>query len=321
VGTRAGVAFILALSASAGLRYDERSGCVEGVHVDAPISVYFGTATTPVLGDFDASRQRFCPRFPFLPGREHRATAGPETLVFTPPSTSPSQASSKAIRISPAIAEWPANLLRFYVWFPAGSGGGNEPIHLMDLDRDGSRPVPSAFLDIPGGLWDRSEAQRLTMFFHPGRVKRGLQAHEQLGPPLIAGHRYRIEVGAFHHDFRAIADDRDPPDPKTWQFVNVPLAGSRDPLRILTDGPLDEAIAKRAIYVEGLDTSVELDTSHRIVQILPAHPWTAGDHRIRIESFLEDLAGNRPGKLFDAPMGQDRKQPDTTVLKIVLRSP
>jgi hypothetical protein len=320
VGTRAGVAFILALCASAGLRYDEPSGCVEGVRIDGPISVYFGTATTPVLGDFDASRRRFCPRFPFLPGREHRATAGAETLVFTPPSSPLMQASSKAVRISPAIAEWPANLLRFYVWFSPGSAGGNEPIHLLDLDRDGS-PVANAFLDIPGGLWDRSEAQRLTMFFHPGRVKRGLKAHDQLGPPLIAGHRYRIEVGAFHHDFRAIEADRESPDPKTWQFVNVPLAGSRDPLRILTDGPLDEAIAKRAISVEGVDSSVELDTSHCVVQILPAHPWTAGDHRIRIESFLEDLAGNRPGRLFDSPIGQDRNEPKTTVLTIALRNP
>jgi hypothetical protein len=35
----------------------------------------------------------------------------------------------------------------------------------------------------------------------------------------------------------------------------------------------------------------------------PTKAWATGDYRIRLAEELEDLAGNRPGRVFDAPAG------------------
>jgi hypothetical protein len=321
MGSRAGIKVASILLAGlattelhAGLKFDTASGCVQGAGLQQPIRVYFGdTATTPILGDFDVAEQRFCPRFPFLPGRVHRAASGSEKVLFTPPSTG-LESQLAVTRISPGLSEWPSNLLRFYVCF--ASPAVEEPtIRLLDLDR-GGQLVADPFLELSAGLWDRTDRHRLTVFFHPGRIKRGLDLHDRLGPPLIEGHKYRLEIGTgFAHEFRAVASDRTSPDPKAWRVGEAPLAGSRDELKIFADGPLDEAIAKRAIHVEGLESVIEVDSDQRTIHVIPASPWGTGEQRIRIESFLEDLAGNRPGKLFDTPLQPGASHAQTGVLK------
>ena len=39
---------------------------------------------------------------------------------------------------------------------------------------------------------------RLTLLFHPGRVKRGVGPNEALGPPLRSGETFRLVVDAVH---------------------------------------------------------------------------------------------------------------------------
>lgn len=48
-------------------------------------------------------------------------------------------------------------------------------------------------LAMPDGLWD-PEGRRLTLFLHPGRIKRGVAMHEALGLALRPGRRYRLVV-------------------------------------------------------------------------------------------------------------------------------
>ena len=53
-------------------------------------------------------------------------------------------------------------------------------------------------------LWDPSQT-RLTVLFDPARIKRGLVPNAQLGLPLRAGRRYRLEIDSAWPDAQGVA--------------------------------------------------------------------------------------------------------------------
>jgi hypothetical protein len=133
----------------------------------------------------------------------------------------------------------PANLLRMYIYFsrPMSRRGIARHIRLLD---DGGQPVERAFLEMEDGLWD-PEGRRLTLFLHPGRIKRGLAMHGALGLPLRAGRRYRLVVDqkaedadgmplaeVYSKQFGVAAEDRRPPAVLRWR-LDTPTAGERRP--------------------------------------------------------------------------------------------
>ena len=131
--------------------------------------------------------------------------------------------------------------------------------HVRLLDAE-DREVPLAFVDVEGGLWDPGRT-RLTLLFHPGRVKRGVAPGERMGPPLRAGHEYRLVVDAamadaagvplgrpFEHRFRAEDADRVPPRAE-GVAVDRP-AGPSAPVAVRLPEPLDHALLARWIWVE-----------------------------------------------------------------------
>jgi hypothetical protein len=255
-GLLAGALWVSVVCAQPAIHFDARGQSVEVIGLDAlllaslaggppgdlPLSrafgVYLGDAKLPILGDYevDGAVLRFKPRFPFLAGRVHRVLvdiaelyrlterpAPPETLpalnsMFTVAELARSP-KSRVVRISPAADRLPANLLRIYVYFshPMSRRGIARHIRLTDAD---GKPVEEAFLEMEDGLWD-PEGLRLTLFFHPGRIKRGLVLHDKLGPPLRAGRRYRLVVAKdaedeeglplvedFVKEFTALPEDR-----------------------------------------------------------------------------------------------------------------
>ena len=87
--------------------------------------------------------------------------------------------------IDPDVDVLPANALRFAVSFSSEMEEGSAAGRIQLLDRYGS-PLPGTLLEMPPELWDR-DRRRLTVMLEPGRIKRGLQPHEQAGPPLQEG--------------------------------------------------------------------------------------------------------------------------------------
>lgn len=270
------------------------SGCVAFADkAGGDFTVHLGSAETAILGDLTTAgdQVRFCPRFPFLPGREHRVMRGSVELGrFTPP-REPESPAPRVVRISPSAEKVPANLLRFYVWFSAPTSA-----HVRLFRESDNTEITDAFLPVSEELWDPSR-QRLTVFFHPGRIKRGLALHDQLGPPLIAGQRYRLVVNEFVHSFTAVEADRDAPDPRRW-VIRAPRAGTREPLQISTDKLLDEPILTRAFSVDGIPGVTQVEG--RSLRFTPDAAWPRGTHHIRIAKWLEDLAGNQPGRSFES---------------------
>jgi hypothetical protein len=311
--------------------------------LDASLAVYFEDSQIPMLGDYtvDGATLRFRPRFPFMPGRTHRAVlnlAGRPVQRLSFRIDAPAlQPKTRVTRVFPSVDVVPANLLRIYVHFshPMTRRGIARYVRLLDQK---GQPVEAAFLEMEDGLWD-PQGQRLTLFLHPGRIKRGLALHENMGPPLRAGFRYRLVIAkeaededgvplleAFSKEFTVSEEDRTSPDVHKW-IVTKPHDGAREPLIVRADKPLDAALFARLLRVENADgepvtgdSSVEAqETCWRFV---PSEAWKSGAYALRIGAQLEDLAGNRPTRLFDepaAPSGRRAEAREVTLPVVVER--
>jgi len=295
--------------------------------------VYLEGASTAMLGGYRQEEDsiRFVPRYPFLPGRTHRVEVDlrelggpPETLIlrFTPDSSG-LRPETRVLSVLPSGDVVPANLLRMYVSF-------SDPMARMDvagkirlLEEDGLE-VNSAFLEMENGLWDPS-GTRLTLFLHPGRIKSGLKLHEELGLPLKPGKRYRLVVAkemedtrgqplveGYTKEFRVAGEDRTMPDVTKWT-ISQPEPGSLDFLIVKAEKPLDEPLFERLVQIEDekglrLNGTSEVLDGGTIWRFQPAMPWRSGRYVLRVGAELEDLAGNRPTRLFEEVAAPDGRR-------------
>jgi hypothetical protein len=278
-----------------------------------------------VIGRYlsQTDRIRFEPRFPFAAGVQYlvefdaRALGGTDafrlTHRFIVPAAAPTR-STRVVAVHPAVDRVPSNTLRWYMEFSAPMEPGMAHEHVRLLDETG-RPVEGAFLSVGEELWDPAR-RRLTLLFDPGRVKRGVLANLEMGAPLIAGHRYRLEIDAawrdaagamlasgFNKEFDVGLADRASPDPSRWRLT-VPRAGTRDPLRVAFGEALDHALARRMIAVQRRGSRVEgratLAGGDSVWHFLPITAWAQGVYDLWVDPALEDLAGNSVARVFDA---------------------
>jgi hypothetical protein len=294
----------------------------------------------PMLGTYLIGEDAifFRPRFPFLAGRDHIALLDPGLLnqyagydgqhppviqqVFRAGGSQP-QPRARVEAIHPSGTTVPANLLRVYLHFSEPMRGGDAYRHIHLLDQTG-QAVSNPFVIVPEELWD-PERRRLTLLFHPGRIKRGLGPNAREGAVLIAGQRYRLRVdramrdargtplvATFEHEFRVTGADRTRPDPAKWRVT--PPERATSPLQLNAGEQLDHALFQRLLQVRDSNgktipgrTRVEHDGQSWTFQ--PTSPWTAGTYQIIIDPALEDLAGNSPYRLFDRDLSASDDQP------------
>jgi hypothetical protein len=296
----------------------------------------------PMLGVYRAESNslRFEPGFPIEPGLRYRAvfrpdqmpggsTAAPVISDFQSPRRNV-KPSTLVSHIYPSAGALPENLLKFYVHFTAPMSRGNiyDYIRLRD---DSGKDVELPFLEINEELWDASMT-RLTLIIDPGRIKRGVRPLEEIGPALVAGKSYTLEIGrewrdgaglplkeSYQKSFKVDPPDRDPPDPASWR-IEAPQAGSRDPLVVVFPKPMDHALAQRLIRVAGepeviVEGAVSLEDQERRWIFTPDTVWRRGRYQLIIQSTLEDLAGNNIGKPFEVDLfeGVGRRLSATTV--------
>ena len=251
----------------------------------------------------------FTPAFPPSPEVTLRITyrgsdGGIQSLTI--PGKAPAvTASTRVTAIYPTTDQWPANQLRFYIHFSGAMSKGVAYQHIQLIDDTGNR-IAEPFVEFDQELWDPG-VTRLTVLFDPGRIKRGLGDTD---PPLVPGRRYTLRIdpawpdargkplaAAFERKISAVEDIRLPVDPKTW---TVTAPRTRDaPLIIDFPRPMDNALARRTITVPGMEGEVDLQRDETRWVFQPATRWKPGEHQIRIEGILEDLAGNRLHRLFD----------------------
>lgn len=282
----------------------------------------------PVLGSYDVDGPvvRFRPRYPLVAGLAYSARldlsrfapdAAPVIARFSLPAAA-AEPSTVVTAIHPTADELPENLLRLYVHFSAPMARGEAYERVRLLDASGA-PVEAPFVEVGEELWD-PEMRRLTLFFDPGRIKRGLRPHAEAGPPLAAGEAYVLVVDAawrdaqglplkagFEKPFRAAGADRTSPDPSAWR-VEAPAAGTREPLVVGFPEPLDHGLLQRVLRVRDaagalVAGEIGIGDGERRWAFTPSADWRPGEYRLEVEAILEDVAGNNLVQVFDVDPG------------------
>ncbi len=276
----------------------------------------------------------FVPRFPFLPGTEYAVVTGDDgPAAVLPRIPRPGTGQTSVVAIEPALDVVPRNLLRFAVRFssPMSEGWAARAIRLERAD-DGA-VVPGAFLGMEPELWDAGR-RRLTVLLDPARIKRGLAPHLEAGYPLTEGADVRLVVDAGFRDaegrglsagaaatFRVGPDLRGRVRPETWS-VSAPRAGTREPLRIRFDRPLDRALTDRCLRVDELPGAGSADADGRGWAFVPDRPWVTGVVRVAVDPALEDVAGNSVARVFDRDLAGPADDPlgaaDVVALTVVV---
>ena len=290
----------------------------------------------------EGDRIRFTPMFPLDRGRQYHVTftapggAPPVTgtVALPPVDTVPS---TVVAQVYPSADVVPENQLRLYIHFSASMGmrGGLDFIHLLD---ETGQEVKDPFLPLDAEFFN-DDRTRYTVFFDPGRQKRGIAPVDQMGRSLTEGHYYTLVVDAdwrdgkglplkeaFRRKFKVGPPDERPLDPKMWKF-EAPAAGSSAPLVIAFPEPLDHGLLLRALGVldpkhKPLEGVVTVGAQELTWSFTPAEPWAAGPHNILALAMLEDLAGNRIGRAFEVDnfdRTDNSPEPERTLISFVVK--
>ncbi len=298
----------------------------------------------PMLGDYriESGLLRFVPQFPLEPGITYRAIFRPvrlpggrnsltgEVISVFELTAKRDYPTTTVKAIYPSAGIVPENLLKFYLHFSEAMSRGRIYDHIRLRDEEG-KLIELPFLEIDEELWDPTMT-RLTLFFDPGRIKRGVRPLEEVGPALETGKSYTLVVGSglqdgagkplkagFKKEFKVGLPDREPPDPSTWK-IQTPLLDALEPLAVDLMEPIDHALALRLITVIGesgerIDGKATLADEERRWIFTPVIPWRRGSYKLVIQTNLEDLAGNNIGKPFDVDLfeGVQRRLTSSTV--------
>jgi hypothetical protein len=279
-----------------------------------------------ILGSYRIEKGvlRFEPRFPLARGVSYRAVFDPsslpgdkdkkaqEVLLSLPrPASKPT---TVVAQVYPSSDVLPENLLRFYIHFSAPMSQGESYRHIKLLNA-ASKAIDLPFLELDQELWDPT-GKRFTLFFDPGRIKRGLKPREDVGPALEEGKRYTLVIDrtwsdaegnplkdTFRKSFRVVKPDDEQPSTKTWK-LKPPAAGTRSALRINFPKSMDHALLHRLLWVtdsggKKLAGNIEVSERENVWLFTPERPWTNGAYNIVVDTRLEDVSGNSIARPFE----------------------
>lgn len=250
-------------------------------------------------------------RVRFDPTKILNQPAMPLVQTFSVPKPA-SQPRTVITRIYPSSDRLPCNQLKFYVFFSRPMRQGEVFENVRMLDKDG-KPLGTPFREVE--LWN-GDNTRLTLYIHPGRIKRGVALREEMGPLLQPRRTYTLVidkglvdadgnqlVAPFRKTFTTLPDDHAQPGIQRWTLTPPP-AHTTQPLEVRLDEMLDYALLHRMIWVEtaqgqrvsGKVTVTDGETRWRFT---PSQPWAAGTYRLMVDTLLEDMAGNSLQKPFE----------------------
>ncbi len=311
---------------------DQTLNALDGARLSAEqwsgiLRVAVAADAPPVLGKYSVAdgAVRFTPLFPFDEGRQYHVRFDPgqlpgaaadaasvvEATVGRPASTS--TPSTSVARVYPGGDEVPENLLRMYIEFtaPMGRKSGVEYIRLLD---SAGREITGAVLPLEYEFWSPDHT-RFTVFFDPGRVKKGILPNRQMGRPLEVGRTVTLVIGREWRDAHGLPLKEDfkrtlrvgppadtPIDPSTWR-IQAPAAATREGMVVTFPRPLDHGLLMRALGVrfngQPVDGVIDIGLGETRWTFTPTEPWRAGAYDLLALDILEDPAGNQIGRAFE----------------------
>ncbi len=304
----------------------------------------------PVLGVYqqEGAKLRFRPNFPLLPGEAYEIRFEP-TVLFSDTTakltalikqhTVPVPPNLPVPRIEacyPTAQTLPANHLKFYLLFSEPMRRGNIFSQFTLLDQQG-QTVLEPFRETE--LWS-DDGRRLTLWFHPGRQKTGVNLNVEIGPVLQPGNHYTLIVSglwksqagvplgtSYQKAFLAGPPDHEQPKLEQWQ-ITPPTVTDTNALKIAFPEPFDWALLKSRLWIEtsegrNVEGSSLVGTEERSWSFTPKTPWQSGHYRVAVESLLEDLAGNSLARPFEVDINGEPVAPvaSTLYLPFVISEP
>jgi hypothetical protein len=264
-----------------------------------------------VLGTVDVDHDviRFTPSVQFEQGQTYNVSYGKDQIrAFTVPFDS-SALPPKIVGSYPSCDTVPENLLKIYLAFDQPMMEGRSQQFVLLLDATTGDTVHGAFLDLQPELWNEDQTI-LTLWLDPGRIKRDLIPNKQLGAVLDMDHQYTLLISEgwkskagqptrerYKRNFVTGPRDSGKPDITSWN-VNV-----ADLLEIDTKESLDWLLLNNSIAVwkndEEINGTFAVEDCDRRVIFTPKTTLTSGNYTLKVESVLEDLAGNNFNRLFE----------------------
>lgn len=258
----------------------------------------------------------FLPSQPFSSGKTYRAirtdTKEKEVSQFKVPSLK-KQDAVKVVKVYPTTEQVPANLLKFTIVFSGPMRQSKTIFDAIELVGPEGKPVEDPWRRTE--LWNDNDT-RLTLWFHPGRVKLGVNLREQLGPPLEPGKTYTLKIPielldasgnklaqGFEKKIIAGAEVRTRLDVNQWKITS-PAMQSKDALTIAFPYVIDPYLFEREVIVAGPTGKIitgksSMALGEKAWQFVPDESWQLGEYTIRVGSEVADLAGNTISRPFE----------------------
>jgi hypothetical protein len=210
-------------------------------------------------------------------------------------------------------------LLRISIKFASQVEGPLLP-RLALLHADGTR-VQEPFLEQE--LWSPS-GKILTVMMHPGRVKTGLKARDEMGPILSVGDDVVLALDGVPIKRWSVGPvDEIGPIVSAWKVLPVRV-GSKQPLVVVLDGAIDGRDGDYLAIADARDRRIagraKLTDGERTWTFTPSAPWRPGQYKLVVRGTLEDPAGNRLGSHFETSIDSPPGSPADAVVPFAVGS-
>ena len=239
----------------------------------------------------------------------------------------------KVVEVYPSADSLPENLLRFYVQFSESMKAVNNLENIKLVNEKGQEIVGAIFNNVYE-LWD-SEQKHLTLILDLARVKTGLMANENLGRALVPGEHFQLIIEKaedihgkpieqpFVKEFFVTKADTVMPDVTKWKII-PPISNSKSPLQIAFPQVLDRLSLLNNLRLldannEIVKGKIEVTQKEKEWQFTPEEAWKKEDYTLKINSRLEDPAGNNLNGLFDHKIGTLKNSREGKIIELMVK--
>ncbi len=310
-------------------------------HVDygneKPIGVTFSTnmdvekirlfvgeeSQTSVIGVIVGAKgkHQFAPVVPFTEGQTYTLRKNNTEVLasFTIPKKEKKD-TALLLAIHPKVDTVPENLLKMYLEFAQPMQEVHNALDFITVINETDSMEIEPFLRLESELWNK-ERTVLTLWLDPGRIKTDLIPNREKGLPLVQGKEYTMTIDKNWKSIEGVPlekghtknffigpRDNEKPNVSNWK-LQMKEGDPGPSIQINFGEPMDAFLATETILVYDLNDKringqFGLDENASVLHFVPEDVWTSSQIELRIESRLEDLAGNNLNRLFDTPISK-----------------
>jgi len=271
---------------------------------------------TDIIGDLfsEGTMVTFKPIVPFTNGQDYQIKYQNKVVLDYKIAPSIQESIPELLAIYPNVDYVPENLLKMYFKFSQPMQEVKSSLDFIKVfDKTENKEV-DVFLELETELWNK-EHMLLTLWLDPGRIKKDLIPNKEKGLPILKDHEYSITVSEnfktanannlkqnYIKEFSVGPQDKEKPSTHDW-YINTPNS-QKESLKIIFNQPLDVIIVNEVFsiynsYNKLVEGTFLFQKNGFSTEFLPSENWKPGNYLIKIESRLEDLAGNNLNRLFE----------------------